>query len=636
MESVDGPIRAAFEDLKKLRIDTPVFSHSVSNLWSIIYAAYHAYLDSLNSSFEGLEIDGSELENVILLATKTFSQVCSKAELVECTLKRQKAFEDILQLENQILSWNDASFALLPKSRIGIVASNLVQGDLASTTNILLNLKYYAEKFDTEAFEDHVNSINAMLELITSQRSFPQLTIPVWNRNELDVMSQKDLTEIFPERLAPLPIDDHTIAEKALSRSYGSTIRCLWDGQFVAVKKINRRVFQNNEANLRDALLMLEMLAKPPLQSPYLAKTIGFSWEADGSAFYLVQQLAPERSLYDSYTNHRLLPQHRLQLKPSDKVSIILDVVKAVEHLHKHGIVHGRIKDTNILVYPDFRVKLSDVGLNPFLTNNTRLTLKGTHGLRWTPPEIMKQEVEWNAWEEEYQRMTSVEIPTVATLASLTRAATLLPSVDIYGIGVLAVVLLTESLPFYNIPWDEGVKNTLLEGNIPPMKSRYPDKEQLGCLENDVICACLEKPIFRPAAETLVPYLEELYCTVLRRETEATLKEHRTNVEKVQSELDDIKKKIQEHEVLLSKGKELIRRKEVKTRRSPTISVCEALKLTVFLVEFGLQDEKLRARELKVKREKDLEIEKARQKMLSFKAELEGLQEDKDGAEADL
>lgn len=48
------------------------------------------------------------------------------------------------------------------------------------------------------------------------------------------------------------------------------------------------------------------------------------------------------------------------------------------------------------------------------------------------------------------------------------------------------------------------------------------------------------------------------------------------------------------------------------------------------------QDEKLRARELKVKREKDLEIDKARQKLMAFKAELEGLQEDKDGAEADL
>lgn len=37
-----------------------------------------------------------------------------------------------------------------------------------------------------------------------------------------------------------------------------------------------------------------------------------------------------------------------------------------------------------------------------------------------------------------------------------------------------------------------------------------------------------------------------------------------------------------------------------------------------------------------MKREKDLEIDKARQKLVLFRQELEGLKEDKEGAESDL
>jgi serine/threonine protein kinase/ankyrin repeat protein len=497
----------------------------------------------------------------------------------------------------------------MPDFQLMHLSSHNIQADLSLSTDVLLNLKYYAERYNMEAFEDHVNSINAMIELIHGQRQYPQLTADIWARNELDIMSTKEFGELFPERLVPLPIDEHNVAEKALNRSYGSSMRCIWNGHFVAVKKINRRLFHHHEANFRDALNVLESFNKPPLASPYIVNIVGVSWDKDLANMYLIYPLAPERSLFDAFSNPRILPEHRLQLKASDKVSILLDISKAVDHLHKCGIIHGRIKDANVMMFPDLRAKLSEVGVHPFLSNNTRLTLKGTHGLRWTAPEVMQQEVEWDTLAEEYRRKTVVEVPTLQTLAAITAPAVLSPSVDIYAIGVLAVVLLTETVPFYNIPWDEGVKNVLLEGSVPQMKARYPDQELLHCLEDDLIHPCLAPPYMRPSASEVIKYLENLYCNILHQENETGLQEHEKSLVQVQSELAQIQDKMKEHEILLAKGKELIRRKE---------------------------DEKLRARELKVKREKDLEIEKARQKMLTFKAELEGLQEDKDGAEADM
>lgn len=561
---MEDQIRHSMESLRKIPVDTPVLANTITHLWSLIQIIYRAYIDKQNSQSDaGFEIDSSALNNILLLASKTISQIGNRAELVECVLKRQKAFDELLQIESQILEQYDSSYSLISDIRLMITTSHSVQVDLSITTDILLNLKYYAEKYNPEAFEDHVNSINSMLELTNTQRQYPQLTITTWNRNDLDMMALKEFSELFPERLSPPPIDEHTIAEKALSRSYGTSLRCLWDGQFVGVKRVNRRVFHNHEANLRDAILFLESLSKPPLASPYILGTIGISWDRDYSNIYLIQNLSPERSLYDSYSNPRILPQHRVSLKPSDKVSILIDVAKAVEHLHKYGIVHGRIKDANIMLYPDLRAKVAEVGVHTFLSNKSRLSMKGTHGIRWTAPEVMQQEVEWDMLEEENCRKSAITVPTLETVAAISGLATLSASVDVYAIGVLAVVLLTESLPFYNFPWDEGVKNALLEGNIPPLKSRYPDKDTLSCLENDIIRPCLAKPFLRPTASQIVPYLENLYCNLLRRESELEMQEHEKNKVKVQGELKDIQDQIKEQEILLAKGKELIRRKEV-------------------------------------------------------------------------
>lgn len=554
-------LKSSFDALRNISVEAPVLQGTMSHVFFLIEAHYHAYLDRIgNNAGDGIAIDGNELNNILQLAARSFAQLSSKTEVVEVVTKRQKAYDQIVQLEQQILSSFNPKFSLFFPSRNGLLANHATTTDIERSTDMLQNLKYYAERYNTEAFEDHVNTINALLEILQAQRSSTDIRIAHWPKEDLNATSMKEIGELFPERLSPLGVDDHNITEKALSKSYGTTYRCLWEGNFVAVKKINRRVYLDHEHRLRDTILALEDLANPSNASPYLLNLLGVSWDKDLSNIYLLFPLSPERSLFDAFTNPRLLPDHRVSLKPSQKVSILIDVAKAIDHLHRRGYVHGRIKDANILLYPDMRVKLGDFAVQQFLSHTVRLGLKGTHGVRWATPESIQQEVLCDSMSSKARNNTMA--PTLLQVAAQ-YPGTLSPSIDIYALGVLAVVLTTETMPFYNIPWDEGVRNQLLEGATPPLKARYRDQEVLRPLESNIVTPCLGKPYQRPFASSLIQYLEGFYCEILQAEHESTLQQYERDIAGVQQEIQDIAEKIAEHEILLLKGKEVIKKKEV-------------------------------------------------------------------------
>lgn len=101
---------------------------------------------------------------------------------------------------------------------------------------------------------------------------------------------------------------------------------------------------------------------------------------------YIISELAPERSLQDAFL---LTPTHgqRITLEPLEKVSILWDVARALQLLHSVGIVHGRLKPSNILLFrgtPKYRAKVADIGLELVLTPRERLVGKGADSNRWT------------------------------------------------------------------------------------------------------------------------------------------------------------------------------------------------------------------------------------------------------------
>lgn len=50
------------------------------------------------------------------------------------------------------------------------------------------------------------------------------------------------------------------------------------------------------------------------------------------------------------------------------KLSVMLDVTQGLQHLHKHGVVHGRLHSRNVLIGAGFRAKLVDFGVSHLVT----------------------------------------------------------------------------------------------------------------------------------------------------------------------------------------------------------------------------------------------------------------------------
>lgn len=92
----------------------------------------------------------------------------------------------------------------------------------------------------------------------------------------------------------------------------------------------------------------------------------------DHGKVFLVQELM-DCSLWDRMCNKRLPP-----LIESDIVSIARQVLRALQHLHRNGIIHRDVKPENILLGPNGVAKLADFGLARDVPSHVLLTIAET------------------------------------------------------------------------------------------------------------------------------------------------------------------------------------------------------------------------------------------------------------------
>jgi serine/threonine-protein kinase len=81
----------------------------------------------------------------------------------------------------------------------------------------------------------------------------------------------------------------------------------------------------------------------------------------------------------------------RGKVAPDEALKVGIEVCKALEYAHAHGVVHRDIKPSNVLVRPDGAVKVTDFGIAKMI-GNTRLTSTGqTMGtVRYMSPEQVR------------------------------------------------------------------------------------------------------------------------------------------------------------------------------------------------------------------------------------------------------
>lgn len=413
------------------------------------------------------------------------------------------------------------------------------------------------------------------------------------------------------------------------SAGFGACYTGVWRGAFVCVKRVDFSAFSGGLRGLREALNLTHANAASVRQSRFLSAVLGAAVDEQQHQVLLFSELAPQRSLFDVLTNPQINPRCRLQLSAPAKASLLLDVCAAVQHLHEQcGIVHGRIKDSNVLLFEGYRAKLCDFGWSGFLTPQSRRQDKGTYGIRWTAPEVLaaeaaaatavgqQQSVRSSSYlfysgssaEEQQQQQLNMEtfnvlhasshsviagggtgsekVSAAATAAaaewplqSLTAQSLLstnaslagstvgsfTTAADVYGVGLLAVVLLTELPPFANVPLDSNVRSLLLQQGPPalPSSSSIKDASLLTVLER-IATPCLRRQHWqRPAAAEVYRVAEEVYCQIHWDAQSKELQQRTQQMLQVRSEIEELSAQIKRQVDLIAKGKELLAKKDV-------------------------------------------------------------------------
>jgi serine/threonine-protein kinase len=150
------------------------------------------------------------------------------------------------------------------------------------------------------------------------------------------------------------------------------------------------------------------------LSHPNIARLLD-AGVSDGGQPFLVLELVDGERIDRHCDTHRLTIDERLVLFD--------DVLAAVDHAHRHLVIHRDIKPTNILVGTESRVKLLDFGIAKFIEDqsteaDSTITVEGGHSFT---PEYAAPE-QWRG-----------EAPTTAT--------------DVYALGVLLYQLFTGRHP---------------------------------------------------------------------------------------------------------------------------------------------------------------------------------------------
>ncbi len=253
----------------------------------------------------------------------------------------------------------------------------------------------------------------------------------------------------------------------------------VWEGWDPHLKRrVAIKVCTAEDIDLRKRFAR-EAEAAGPMDHPNVVRVHEFGYA--GETPYLVQEFLDGEDL------SRRLERSDAPLSLEEKLRILAQVARGLEHAHGFGIVHRDVKPGNIRLLPDGRVKLLDFGIARLESSATRLTRTGT------------------------------AIGTVAYMApEQVERDSVSPQSDLFSLGVVAYELLSGARPFdaesmsrvfFRILNEHPRPLTDLDPEVPPIVA-------------SLVARCLAKqPEGRPRNASEVAQLLE---AALREQTDAS------------------------------------------------------------------------------------------------------------------
>jgi eukaryotic-like serine/threonine-protein kinase len=200
----------------------------------------------------------------------------------------------------------------------------------------------------------------------------------------------------------------------------------------VAIKVLHRSLA--GDADFIDRFRR-EARAAAVLNHPNIAGV--YDWGAVDGIYYMTMEFVRGESV-------REILAARGRLLPAQAADVLIQVLGALEHAHRHGIVHRDVKPENVIVTPDGVAKVADFGLARAYADATATRAGAVTGtVQYLAPEQIRGE------------------PAD-------------PRTDLYSVGILAYELVTGRLPFTG-ETSMAIAYKHLSERVPPPSRLIPD-----------------------------------------------------------------------------------------------------------------------------------------------------------------
>lgn len=229
-----------------------------------------------------------------------------------------------------------------------------------------------------------------------------------------------------------------------------------WDQRlerFVAVKVL--RLDFSKDASFRESFRQ-EARAAANLSHPNIVTVHDFGFDQD--RLYIVMELVPGTDL-------KTLIKRRGQFTLDEAISLIVQACNGIGYAHRSGLVHCDVKPHNMLVSPDFRLKVTDFGI--------------ARAIAAIHPEE-KSDIVWGSPQYFSPEQASGDPPS--------------PASDVYSLGVILYEMLTGFLPFNS---DNPTELARLHREVSPTSPRQTNPQIPPSLEQIILKVLAKEPSSR-------------------------------------------------------------------------------------------------------------------------------------------